>query len=83
MSDLKLSERMRVAVALGDGIRLDRAAALEMIRAIEKCETVDARCLSALANMRAFINRTHWRFEMMVRDMMLISFCICCIAVVL
>lgn len=83
MSDLKLSERIRVVAAVGDGIRLDRAAAFKMIRVIESCESADERLLMGLANMRAVIDRNQRLHERMVRDIMMMAFCVCCIAVVL
>ena len=43
MSELKLSERLRVAIAISDGVtlRLDRDQAVSFLRTIERMEAVD------------------------------------------
>lgn len=54
---LKLSERLRVAIAVNDEVRLPRDMAISVMKAIEVIERTNPQIVAMLAEMEARENR--------------------------
>lgn len=57
MSDMKVSERLRVALAVNGRLVLDRNTAIAVIRGIEALEGTDAKLDAKLAELRDLLRR--------------------------
>ncbi len=67
-NDLKLSERLRVAIALGQTITLPRDTALAVMKVVENSERHHSAIQALKANMEAATRRRDDAMFRMVRD---------------
>ena len=76
MSGLKLSEQIRVGLAIGGQITLSREAAVALIKVLEDLEQHPRRINLLMADMSARQRRSEERNELLIRDLFLIAFCL-------
>uniref|UniRef100_UPI000225F7EE hypothetical protein n=1 Tax=Paracoccus sp. TRP TaxID=412597 RepID=UPI000225F7EE len=77
MSSLKLSEQIRVGLAIGGQITLSREAAVALIKVVEDLEQHPRRINLLMADMSARQRRLEERNELLIRDLFLIAFWTC------
>ncbi|UFM63628.1 hypothetical protein LOS78_05545 [Paracoccus sp. MA] len=83
MSDLRLSERIRVGLALGGQITISREAALVLIKLLEDLEQSPRRIDLIMADWRESRRRMEERNELIIRDLFIVCFCLTCLGWIL
>lgn len=76
MSGLKLSEQIRVGLAIGGQITLSREAAVALIKVLEDLEQHPRRINLLMADWEARRRRMEERNDLLIRDLFLIAFCL-------
>ena len=79
MSELKLSERIRVALAIGGNVVIGRGTAVALIKVLEAVEGDSDRINKLLADFKATRDRYEARNERIIRDLFVVAFCLVCI----
>ncbi|WP_062560384.1 hypothetical protein [Paracoccus aminovorans] len=79
MSELKLSERIRVGLAVNGEIVIGRGTAVPLIKALEAMERDADRCNKALADFAAMRDRRDALNERIIRDILVVAFALTCI----